>query len=206
MRRALILVLIGMSFVFYFNINAGAAPKQIPKIGIVKINTHPASLDGKTVVLRWNGKPNGDKFLNRFGEIMIQRVKNVKIVKIWEIDKSTANTSKTLDVSKAVAAKIAAYKPAIVIASQGDCGGCTQMLVVDQLNVERLGIPTVTITTTAFSEMARGTMRDQGVPDMSFVVVEHPIAGWNLEDVRKKMDGVFPEVMRAATKWQPRAK
>jgi len=47
---------------------------------------------------------------------------------------------------------------------------------------------------------------DQGVPEMALVVVEHPIAGHNLEGIRKKADAAFPEIMMAATKWQPTGK
>jgi len=69
-----------------------------------------------------------------------------------------------------------------------------------------LGIPTVTITTTSFVETLKGVLKEQGVPELCMVVVEHPIAGHNLEGIRKKMDRVFPEIMQAATKWQPSAK
>jgi len=204
MKRYLLVIFLGLFMVSDMGTYAEAASdKNLPKIGSVKINAHPANLRGKTVVLRWNGKMNGDKFLTRFGELLTQQVKNVRVVKMWEVDKSTAAVSKSLEDSVAVAQKIAAQKPTLVIASQADCGGCTAWLVVDQLNLEKLRIPTVTITTTAFADIAKDVAKDQGVGDMSFVVVEHPIAGWNLEDVRKKMDGVFPEVMRAATKWQP---
>ncbi len=206
MKKFLISILIGVALVFCFDNSVEAGPKQIPKVGKVNINDHPSTLEGRTVVLRWNGKPNGDKFLSRCAEKMAQQIKNVKIVKLWEVDKSTATTSKNLEISKEVAAKIAAYKPAVVIASQGDCGSCTQMLIIDQLNVELLGIPTVTITTTAFNELATSTMRGQGIQEMPFVVVEHPIAGWNLEEVRKKMDAVFPEIIKVATKWHPSTK
>jgi hypothetical protein len=74
---------------------------------------------------------------------------------------------------------------------------------VDQLNVEKKGIPTVTIATTAFEELARSTMKEQGVSDMALVVVEHPIAGYNLEGIRKKADAAFPDILKAATEWQP---
>lgn len=97
-----------------------ATDRQLPQVGPVKINAHPGSLEGKTVVLRWNGKPNGDKFLIRFGELLAQQVKNVKIVKMWEVDKTTAVISKNGDLSKVFAEKIARLKPAIVIASQAD--------------------------------------------------------------------------------------
>jgi hypothetical protein len=121
MRKTCLGLLLSFLFVAGIAFHAGAAAdKQVPKIGPVKINAHPASLEGKTVVLRWNGKPNGDKFLTRFGEILSQQVKGVKVVKMWEVDKTTAIISKTPETSKAIADKIAAYKPAIVIASQAD--------------------------------------------------------------------------------------
>jgi len=69
-----------------------------------------------------------------------------------------------------------------------------------------LGIPTVTIITTPFADIAKGVAKDQGVQNMCFVVSEHPIAGHNLEGIRKKMDAEFPAVMRAATTWQPGTK
>jgi hypothetical protein len=74
---------------------------------------------------------------------------------------------------------------------------------VDQLNVEKKGIPTVTIATTAYEELAHTTMQEQGVSEMPLVVVAHPIAGHNLEGIQKKADEAFPDILRAATEWQP---
>ena len=94
--------------------------KKIPKVGPLKLNPHPATLEGKTVLLRWNGKYNGDKYLSRVGELMAQQVKNVKIIKMWEMDKGTAAISKNAEVSEQVAASIAKLKPDLVIAAQAD--------------------------------------------------------------------------------------
>ncbi len=99
---------------------AAAKEEKAPKVGPVKLNPHPASLEGKTVLLRWNGKFNGDKYLIRVGELLSQQVKNVKIVKLWEMDKSTAAISKNLQASEQVAAAVAKVKPDLVIASQAD--------------------------------------------------------------------------------------
>jgi hypothetical protein len=121
MKRIWLTLLLGLLFVSVFAAHAiAASDKQVPMVGPVKINVHPASLEGKTVVLRWNGKMNGDKFLTRFSELLTQQVKNVKVVKMWEVDKGTVSISKTPEVSIEVAKKIAAYKPALVIASQAD--------------------------------------------------------------------------------------
>jgi hypothetical protein len=112
---ALAIVSIGSLFT-----TAMAASEKVPKVGPVKINPHPTSLEGKTVLLRWNEKMNGDKYLTRVGELLTQQVKNVKIIKLWEVDKSTAAISKDLQASEQVAATIAKLKPDLVIAAQAD--------------------------------------------------------------------------------------
>jgi hypothetical protein len=94
--------------------------KKVPRVGPVKLNPHPTTLEGKTVLLRWNGKYNGDKFLSRVGELLTRQVKNVKIIKMWEMDKSTAAISKNAEVSEQVAVSIAKLKPDLVIAAQAD--------------------------------------------------------------------------------------
>lgn len=70
--------------------------------------------------------------------------------------------------------------------------------MVDQLNLEKKGIPTVTIVTTAFEETIKSLFKDQGTPGMSLMVTEHPIAGHNLEAIRKKADADFPLILKAA--------
>jgi hypothetical protein len=97
-----------------------SADRQVPKIGPVKMNLHPASLEEKTVLLRWNGKYNGDKFLDCIGELFTQRIRRVKIVKMWKEDPSTALISKKGEVSQQIADKIVHLKPDLVIASQAD--------------------------------------------------------------------------------------
>ncbi len=104
----------------FVSARAASEDKSLPKVGPVKISPHPISLEGKTVLLRWNGKFNGDKFLNRVGERLTQQVKNVKVIKMWEVDSSTAVMSKNAEVSSKVTEKIAKLKPDIVIAAQAD--------------------------------------------------------------------------------------
>ena len=72
--------------------------------------------------------------------------------------------------------------------------------------MEKKGIATVTIVTSAFLEMINKSIKEQGVSEMALVIVEHPIAGHNLEGIRKKVDAAFSDILRAATKWQLGAK
>ncbi len=122
-NRNLLLFLAALSVVFLTGIFCSpkiVAAEQMPKVGPVKLSPHPLSLEGKTVLLRWNGKLNGDKYLNRVGELLTQQIKNVKVIRLWELDKNTAAISKDLQASEQVAAGIVKLKPDIVIASQAD--------------------------------------------------------------------------------------
>lgn len=96
------------------------APEGVVSVGSVELNPHPATLEGKTVVLRWNGKHNGDNFLTRVGELLTEQVKDVKIINMWEVEPDTAAMSESLEVSEEFAAKIAEQKPDLVIAMQCD--------------------------------------------------------------------------------------
>jgi ABC-type Fe3+-hydroxamate transport system substrate-binding protein len=124
-KRFLLVLLAALLVAVSLSACGGAPAQQTPtksaaSVGSIKINAHPTSLEGKTVVLRWNGKPNGDKFISRIGELLAEKVKGIKVIKLWETDPSTAATSKTTEDSAAVADKIAALKPDLVIALQCD--------------------------------------------------------------------------------------
>lgn len=77
---------------------------------------------------------------------------------------------------------------------------------MDQLNLEKMGIPTVTIASSEFTGLAKDTALGQGAADLSFVIVPHPMGMISLEEIRKKADRVFPEILRMATEWKPEVK
>jgi hypothetical protein len=74
---------------------------------------------------------------------------------------------------------------------------------VNQSKLEKEGIPTLTIATTAFIDLARASTAVTGVPDMSFLVVEHPMGGISKEEIRAKADAVFPEILNMAPESRP---
>jgi len=84
------------------------------------VNQHPTDLEEKTVVLYWNGKPNGDIFLNRIGELLMGRIGDIKVIKAWEAIPSTKDTDPSHEGSRVTAAKLAGLNPDIVIGAPGD--------------------------------------------------------------------------------------
>ena len=95
-------------------------PEGTIKIEPMEINPHPASLEGKTILLRANGKHNADNFLTRVAELLQKEVKGAKVIKSWEVAPETNTISQNPDKSKQFAQTLKAYKPDIVIASQCD--------------------------------------------------------------------------------------
>ena len=55
------------------------------------------------------------------------------------------------------------------------------------------------MVTSAFLEMINKSIKEQGVSEMALIIVEHPIAGHNLEGIRKRVDGAFPDILKAGT-------
>ncbi len=96
-------------------------PEGVIKIEPMEINPHPSTLEGRTVLLRWNGKHNGDKFLDRVAELLVQKVKDIKIIKSWEVAPETVDPiSGSQERSMELMKKLAAFKPDLVIGSQAD--------------------------------------------------------------------------------------
>ena len=95
----------------------------VPAGEIEKASYDPAarisSLDGKTVVLRWNGKNNGDIFLDRFAVLMEKKYPKAKIIKSYtdfKLNTITGSQSQSMFVTNT----ITAMKPDLVIAAQAD--------------------------------------------------------------------------------------
>jgi len=95
-------------------------PEGIVQSESTAANLHPAKLEGKTILLRWSGKHNGDVFLDRIASLLAGKIDDVKLIKAWEIFPESANISQNSEVSKKIAADLSKLKPDISIAAQGD--------------------------------------------------------------------------------------
>jgi hypothetical protein len=78
------------------------------------------TLEGKTVLLRWNFKHNGNHYLDRISELLAEKVPSAKVIKVYETDRSTINQSGSIQDSARLAKGIAALKPDLVIGAHGD--------------------------------------------------------------------------------------
>ena len=86
----------------------------------IQLAPRVSTLEGKTIVLRWNGKHNGNNFLDRIAELLAEKVPSAKVIKLYGIDKSTIKISGSSAESARIAQVIKGLKADIVIASQAD--------------------------------------------------------------------------------------
>ena len=95
-------------------------PAGTIEIKTAKLAPRLDSLEGKTILLRWNFKHNGNHYLNRISELLAEKVPSAKVIKIYETDRSTINQSGSIEDSARLAKGIAALKPDLVIGAHGD--------------------------------------------------------------------------------------
>jgi len=95
-----------------------------PQGEIEKIVYAPAArldtLAGKTVVLRWNSKPNGDVFLDRLAELLAERLPDTTIIKAYEVEPATVIQTANMSQAEQVTNRLIGLGPDLVIGSQGD--------------------------------------------------------------------------------------
>ena len=95
-------------------------PEGVVQVETMVLATRISTLEGKTVVLRWNGKPNGNVFLDRVAELLSERVKNVKVVKSYDIFPEMSIISHTVDKGQEIAKKLLGLKADLVIGAIAD--------------------------------------------------------------------------------------
>jgi hypothetical protein len=95
-------------------------PAGTIEIKIASLAPRLTTLEGKTVLLRWNFKHNGNHYLDRIAELLSENVPTAKVIKIYEIDRSTINQSGSLEDSIRLAREIADLNPDLVISAHAD--------------------------------------------------------------------------------------
>jgi len=50
---------------------------------VTELSQRLDTLEGKTIGLFWNTKPNGDIFLDRVGELLVEQFRDVKLIKYF---------------------------------------------------------------------------------------------------------------------------
>lgn len=147
-------------------------------------------LKGKNIGILNNSKPNTNIFLERVMELLADEFK-IKDFKYFQ--KTMAGSPADEDIVEEL------EKCDVVINGIGDCGGCTSWTVHDGITFESRGVPTATITTTSFVDLAEFDLNSWGMVNLPLVVFQHPLAGMKPEAVQKKADDVYDDIKYVLT-------
>ena len=67
------------------------------------------------------------------------------------------------------------------------------------MNLEKEGIPTVCVITTAFQTIAEAQQQALGYPDLTFVMLAHPVAVATDDEIDEKVEAIYPDLVRKLT-------
>lgn len=67
--------------------------------------------------------------------------------------------------------------------------------MLDAVNLERLGIPTVTVVTEPFTVAADTVARSLGMPEVPRVVVPHDYLSEDTDAIAKKLEPLLDEIL-----------
>ncbi len=67
--------------------------------------------------------------------------------------------------------------------------------MLDAVNLERLGIPTVTVVTEPFTVAADTVARSLGLPDIPRVVIPHDYLSEDTDAIAKKLEPLLEEIV-----------
>lgn len=71
--------------------------------------------------------------------------------------------------------------------------------------MEKLGLPTITIVTSEFANLAKVYAKASGLPNLCLVIVPHPLGGISRGEVEEKADRALNDILTAATQWESMA-
>jgi hypothetical protein len=157
----------------------------------------PATLEGKTVALYWNGKQNGLDALARARITLSKRFREIRFI---EVTGDLGGTNRYL--SPEQLKRLQAEADAAVCTS-ADCGSCTSWLMRDLCELERHGVPAIGLTAAIFDEDARFSTQTFGVPEAVPVIVPECFSNKTPDEVGQMVDDAMEAIIDGLTRDRP---
>jgi hypothetical protein len=140
-------------------------PTGAPAAVAISPAKRPKSLQGLRIGLLDNGKEFSDIVLDALATAL-RRDHGVTQLKFWRkgfpakgapfIDEMAAETD-------------------LAISGVGHCGSSSPWSVIDAVNLEKAGVPTVALVSRSFCPLAQIVARGEGHPGLAIVMLPHPI-------------------------------
>jgi hypothetical protein len=149
----------------------------------------PKSLSGLRVGLLDNGKEFSDVVLEALAEIL-RRDHGVTNIKFWR---------KGFPAKGAPFIKEMAAETDVAISGVGHCGSSSPWSVIDAVNLEKAGVPTVALISRSFCRLGQIVARGEGHHSLPIVMLPHPIGEADQVKIAQKGVEAAAECVRLLT-------
>jgi hypothetical protein len=164
-------------------------PTGAPQNAAIAAVERPKSLKGLRVALLDNGKEFSDVVLDALAEAL-RRDHGVTEIKFWR---------KGFPAKGAPFIEEMAAESDVAISGVGHCGSSSPWSVIDAVNLEKAGIPTVALISRSFCPLGQIVARGVGHPGLPIVMLPHPIGEANPENISRKGSDAAAAVVRLLT-------
>jgi len=149
----------------------------------------PKSLQGLRVGLIDNGKEFSDVVLESLAEVL-RRDYGVTNIKFWR---------KGFPAKGAPFIEEMAAETDVAISGVGHCGSSSPWSVIDAVNLEKAGVPTVALISRSFCPLGQIVARGEGHNGLPIVMLPHPIGEADEAKVSQKGADATAECVRLLT-------
>ena len=149
----------------------------------------PNSLLGLRLGLIDNGKEFSDVVLEALTETL-RRDHGITAIKIWR---------KGFPAKGAPFIAEMAAETDVAISGVGHCGSSSPWSVIDAVNLERAGVPTVTLLSRSFCPLGQIVARGEGHNGLAIVMLPHPIGEADSAKIAQKGADAAAECVRLLT-------
>ena len=149
----------------------------------------PNSLAGLRLGLIDNGKEFSDVVLEALAE-ELGRNQGITDIKIWR---------KGFPAKGAPFIAEMAAETDVAISGVGHCGSSSPWSVIDAVNLEKAGIPTVTLLSASFCRLGQIVARGEGRGGLAIVMLPHPIGEADNAKIARKGADAAAECVRLLT-------
>ena len=170
-------------------------PTASQPVAVIEGARRLADLKGAVVGFVDNSKLNADFFISTLKPLL----RDGYGIELGAVVRKSAPKDELAAGDLAMLAKCDA-----VVQCYGDCGTSTSMSVADGVTLERSGIPTATVCSSAFSSAARFQATGRGMAELRIVEIPHPMHTAPRSAVEQRAQAVVEDIVAALIKEAPR--
>jgi hypothetical protein len=169
----------------------GIEPTVTDQVAAIAVAPRLAELRGKRVGFVDSSKCNADLFIERLQSQLSDRYAIIAGPVVRKAaPKDRLSTGDFANLAECDA----------VVQCFGDCGTSTSISVADAVEIERHGIPTVTVFSTAFAGAARMQAAARGMADLPLARIPHPMHTAPRSVVTERADAVLDALAERLTR------